>query len=75
MELIKESRESRGLTQKQLGAKVGCSAQQIYNFETGRSPVPMKYIKKMADTLKIPQRKMLTEILNFRNMKFVKGAK
>lgn len=46
--LIKQSRLIKGLTIKEIGATIGVSRQQVYNFESGRSPVPVKYLLKLS---------------------------
>lgn len=51
---LEKLRKGAGLTRGKLAAKLGMqSAQQIYNIERGRAPLPPKYITKYAKLLEI----------------------
>lgn len=45
---IKELREKSGLTQEQLGAKIGCKAANMSQMEKGRFAPSLEQLKKMA---------------------------
>ena len=49
MEKLEEMRESRGLSQRQLGDILGVSAATISNYETGRREPPFETLCAMAD--------------------------
>lgn len=54
-ESIKRLRESRDMTQEQLGAIAGVSAMAVSQWENGRAVPRMGAIQKMADYFRIPK--------------------
>lgn len=50
-DLIRHTREARGLTQEQLAERVGLSRTQVTNIEVGRSDIPLKRLQKFAAAL------------------------
>lgn len=56
---IKTLRVSRGLTQKQLADRVGCSETNMIFMETGRSFPRMEKIESICRELNIPQAYLL----------------
>ena len=53
-QLIKKLRLSRGMTQKELGKRLGySSAQFVSNMERGTCGLPLKKIKKFCRVLKL----------------------
>jgi len=57
--LVREARESVGMTQKDIKEKVGFQTNQmISNIENGRCPIPPTCLKKYAKTLKVPLSKI-----------------
>lgn len=59
-ELIRKKREHLGLTQAELGTKVGMSGQFISNIERFESLPPKKSIHKMMTVLKINRNEMMS---------------
>ena len=53
LEKLKEYRESLGLTQKELGAKVGVSEASISNYETGKREPEFVTLCALADLFDI----------------------
>lgn len=51
---IKEARKRAGLTQKELGEKLGISQAAIGQFETEHANLKIETIEKVANALKIP---------------------
>lgn len=64
-EFIKEARESRGLTQKEVSDHFGYSSCQfVSNWERGVSKPPLASCKRLCELLRIPRtqfRKVLVE--------------
>lgn len=56
---IKTLRVSRGLTQKQLADRIGCSETNMIFLETGRSFPRMEKIESICRELSIPQSYLL----------------
>ena len=56
---IKTLRVSRGLTQKHLADKVGCSETNMIFMETGRSFPRMEKIESICKALDVPQSYLL----------------
>ena len=54
-ESIKKLRESRDMTQEQLGAIAGVSAMAVSQWENGRAVPRMGSIQKMADYFNVPK--------------------
>lgn len=46
---LKELREERGLTQKELGKMIGGQQANIYNYEVGRTEPSIDILKQFAD--------------------------
>lgn len=51
---IKELRESKGLTQKELGKRIGVTAVTITRYERGDRNPSIKILNKIADALEVP---------------------
>jgi transcriptional regulator with XRE-family HTH domain len=52
-EVLRKARESRGLTQSQLGARLGVSQGYVALLEAGRRPVPPKLARKAVRLFKL----------------------
>ena len=48
---LKELREERGLTQKELGKMIGGQQANIYNYEVGRTEPSIDILKQLANIL------------------------
>jgi len=57
---IADLRREAGLTQAQLGKKVGVSQQIIASYENGKRNFPIGRLLELADALKIPSSELLT---------------
>lgn len=53
-EKIKQARKKSGLTQKELGEKLGVSAAMIAQYENNKRNPKWKTLKKIADALNMP---------------------
>ena len=53
-EMIREARKSKGLTQKELGEKLGVTTQAINGYESGGQNLTVRTLKKIADALELP---------------------
>lgn len=51
---IKEIRQQKGLTQKQLSEKCGMYESQIRKYENGNANPKLETLKKIADALEVP---------------------
>lgn len=51
---IKELRESKGLTQKELGKRIGVTAVTITRYERGDRNPSIEMLNKIADALNVP---------------------
>ena len=51
---LKEARQKKGLTQKQLGDKCGMYESQIRNYENGKKNPKIETLQKIADALDVP---------------------
>lgn len=60
-EYIKKIRLEKGLSQKELGEKLGVSQQMIGQWETGKTNPKLETIHKIADALNVP----LFELMGF----------
>lgn len=62
-ERIRASREAAGYTQREVGELCGYSGPQmqvlVAQWESGRRPVPMNKIKRLAQVLRIAPEKLL----------------
>ena len=63
-ESIRAARKSAGLTQKQLGEKLGVSAAMIAQYETGRRIPKTSSFKKIMDAIAIGANDTQAEIYN-----------
>ncbi len=52
--LVRSFRRDRGISQKELGAYLGISSQQIQKYERGLNRTPVAYVECMADLFCIP---------------------
>ncbi len=57
---IKKFRKSKGITQKDLGLKVGVTFQQIQKYEKGTNSAPIERLKQMAEILDVTIYDLLT---------------
>jgi len=48
---IREARKAKGLTQKELGLKLGVADSVITNYESGKQNLTVDTIQKVADVL------------------------
>lgn len=51
---LKEARQKKGLTQKQLGDRLGISQQQFAQYENGKRIPKIETLQKIADALDVP---------------------
>jgi transcriptional regulator with XRE-family HTH domain len=51
---IKEIREAKGISTRQLGAKVGLSHPQVSNIEHGNRELSLPYLYRIANALEVP---------------------
>ena len=49
--LIKEARKSKGLTQKELGEKLGIGESRVSKYESGKENPTLATLQKIADAL------------------------
>lgn len=56
---IKRIRREKGLSQKELGEKIGVSQQMIGQWENGRSNPKIETIRRIADALNIPHYELM----------------
>lgn len=63
-ENIKRIRKAKGLTQKELGKKLGISQAEIAQRETGRRNPKIETVQKIADALQVP----VSEIYGWDNL-------
>lgn len=52
-EMIKEARKARGLTQKELGEKLGVGEPTVNGYESGKQNLTIETLKKIADALNV----------------------
>ena len=50
---IREARKAKGLTQKELGEKLGVGEPTVTNYEAGRQNLTIETLQKIADALEI----------------------
>lgn len=70
---LKKKRVAAGLTRQELADKIGCHKQQVYNFETGASPVPIKYAAKMAEALGVPEKDLIEVLKQIKLKRYLEG--
>lgn len=58
-ELIKQARKTAGLTQTELGEKIGTSGVTIMRYEKGQRQPRIEQIQKIADALGITMRQLM----------------
>ncbi len=51
---LRTCREAAGLTQVQLGQRLGVSFQMIQKYEAGRSQLGLAHLSKLAEALGVP---------------------
>ncbi len=51
---VRWRRWQQGMTQQQLGNKLGIKAQQIQNYETGANRVSASHMRDIAATMEVP---------------------
>lgn len=65
---IKEIRQQKGLTQKQLGDMCGMYESQIRKYETGKANPKIETLQKIADALKVSVYELFSDdCLNYSN--------
>lgn len=60
-ERIKQARKAAGLTQKELGDKLGITYQQIGQYENGKRKPKLETLQRIADALEIEMLSLLTK--------------
>ena len=50
---IREARKAKGMTQKELGEKLGVGEPTVTNYESGKQNLTIETLKKIADALDI----------------------
>jgi transcriptional regulator with XRE-family HTH domain len=59
--LLREAREQKGKTPKNLAEVLGCTPRRIGQFEIGETPIPLAYLEALADELDVPVSYFLDE--------------
>ncbi len=73
---IKTSREKLGYSQCDFAKSLKLtSSQSISNIERGITPVPLKYVKSLAQTLRVPQTVLVNRMVAQYRQKLLIGAK
>lgn len=70
---IREIREEKGISQKELALILGVSPTNIYNYETGRTEPPIDMLKKIASTLEVSIDYLVGNSDDFGNINVVAG--
>nr|WP_281167738.1 helix-turn-helix transcriptional regulator [Spirosoma panaciterrae] len=55
-QLIREARKAKGLTQKELGEKMGISESAVNRYENGSANLSLKTVEKIAEVMGITVR-------------------
>jgi len=63
---IRNVREAKGLTLKQLGDRIGVSPSYIHAYETGRRKPKLEVIKKIASALEIDPEYLINAEFNYK---------
>jgi transcriptional regulator with XRE-family HTH domain len=58
---IRQKRETKGWTQEELAAKVGVSVPTVSGWETGKSDISQKNLKKLAEVLDVTPTEIVAE--------------
>lgn len=58
-QLIREARKARGLTQKELGEKLGVGEPTVNGYEGGKQNLTIETLQKIADALSIKLRNLI----------------
>ena len=58
---IRQKREIKGWTQEELAAKVGVSVPTVSGWETGKSDISQKNLKKLAEVLDVTPTEIVAE--------------
>lgn len=56
---IKEARLKLGLTQRDLGEKIGVTNMFISSLEMGKAPIPLDRLKKIIEILGLSRKKVI----------------
>lgn len=59
--IVRRIRKQRGFTQEEMGKILGVSRQYIYQIESGRKSVGLKFLEKFSKVFQIPLSKLLEE--------------
>ena len=62
--MLKEIRESKGLTQKQLGEMCGLAYTAVRNYENGRGNPKMETLEKIAEALNVSTDELINDSTN-----------
>ena len=68
---FKKLRLAAGYNRRQLAEILGCHKQMIYNIESGRCNMPLKYAHIAAIALNISEKKLVEHVINKRIHKLV----
>lgn len=61
---VRAAREKAGLTQTELGDRIGCSQGQVMNLETARTQMWVERLLDLADALGVKPAKLLAGTQN-----------
>jgi transcriptional regulator with XRE-family HTH domain len=59
--LLREAREKKGKSQKDIAQVLGCKPRRIGQYEAGQTPVPVSYLEVLVDELDVPLSHFLDE--------------
>lgn len=59
--LLREAREKKGKSQKDIAQVLGCKPRRIGQYEAGQAPVPVAYLEVLAEELDVPMSHFLDE--------------
>ena len=60
--LVAERRKKLGMTQKKLADRLRIGEQQVRNYEKGRSDIPMRQLRRIAEALGCTMAELLLEL-------------
>jgi len=59
--LLREAREQRGKTQKDVAQALGCTPRRITQYELGQKPIPLTQLESLTEYLGVPRSYFLDE--------------
>jgi len=59
--LLREVREHKGKSQKDVAQSIGCTPRRISQYEAGQIPIPVTHLEAVADDLDVPLAHFLDE--------------